>query len=83
MATVNIALPDGMKHWAEEQAKTGRYADVSDYISDLIRRDQARAEKIAQMQRHVDEGLASGVGSRTPEELFDEATARAAAKSGR
>jgi antitoxin ParD1/3/4 len=60
MATMNVSLPDPMKAWVEAQAETGRYANASDYVRDLIRRDQERASKIAAMQKLIDEGLASG-----------------------
>ncbi|MFM8607984.1 MAG: type II toxin-antitoxin system ParD family antitoxin [Hyphomicrobiales bacterium] len=42
MATMNISLPDQMKEWVEAQALTGRYSNASDYVRDLIRRDQER-----------------------------------------
>jgi antitoxin ParD1/3/4 len=73
MATMNISLPDKMKTWVEEQAKTGRYSNASDYLRDLIRRDEERALAIAEMQALIDEGLASGISDKTPEEVFDEA----------
>ena len=60
MATMNISLPDQMKAFAEAQTRDGRYSNVSDYMRDLIRRDQARREAIAEIQALVDEGLASG-----------------------
>ncbi|MCQ0988959.1 type II toxin-antitoxin system ParD family antitoxin [Jiella marina] len=61
MATMNVSLPDAMKEWVEAQAGTGRYSNASDYVRDLIRRDQDRAAKIAHMQALVTEGLESGV----------------------
>ncbi|KAA0689159.1 type II toxin-antitoxin system ParD family antitoxin [Neorhizobium sp. P12A] len=76
MATMNVSLPDRMKDWVEAQAKTGRYSNASDYVRDLIRRDQARNDKIAAMQSFVDAGLQSGVGTRSKDELFAEAEAR-------
>ena len=60
MATMNVSLPDPMKEWVEAQMATGRYANASDYVRDLIRRDQERAAKIAAMQQRVEEGLESG-----------------------
>ncbi|KPF92297.1 addiction module antitoxin [Novosphingobium sp. AAP83] len=65
MATMNISLPDPMKQWVEAQAETGRYSNVSDYVRDLIRREQERGDKIAQMQRLVDEARASGISDLT------------------
>lgn len=73
MATMNVSLPDPMKGWVEDQAQTGRYSNASDYVRDLIRRDQDRAAKIAQMQRLVTEGLESGVGNRSMSDLLDAA----------
>lgn len=66
MATMNVSLPDQMKHWVEAQTETGRYSNTSDYVRDLIRRDQDRAEKIKAMQKLIGEGLESG-----PAESFD------------
>jgi antitoxin ParD1/3/4 len=66
-----------MKLWVEAQAKDGKYGNASDYVRDLIRRDQARQEKMAQFQKLIDEGLRSGVSPRTMEALL--AQARAAA----
>jgi antitoxin ParD1/3/4 len=60
MATMNISLPDEMKEWVEAQAATGRFANVSDYMRDLVRRDQERDEARARLQTIVDEALASG-----------------------
>jgi antitoxin ParD1/3/4 len=61
MATMNISLPDPLKLWAESQADTGRYSNVSDYVRDLIRHDLETKDKIAHMQRLVDEARASGI----------------------
>ncbi len=60
MATMNISLPDQMKAYAEAQAKDGRFSNVSDYMRDLIRRDQAKATAVAELQGLIDEGMASG-----------------------
>jgi antitoxin ParD1/3/4 len=60
MATMNVSLPDPMKDWVEDQANSGRYANASDYVRDLIRKDQARQEAIAILQGKITEGLESG-----------------------
>lgn len=79
MATMNVSLPDQMKAWVEAQTETGRYGNASDYVRDLIRRDQERREKIAEFQRLIDEGRASGISTRTLDEVWDEARRRASA----
>lgn len=82
MATMNISLPDPMKKWVEAQTETGRYANASDYVRDLIRRDQERNDKIAAMQRFVDDGLESGIGTRSKNALFAEALKRTETSGG-
>lgn len=73
MATMNVSLPEPMKDWVEAQSRTGRYANARDYVRDLIRKDQDRAEKVARMQQLVNEGLDSGEGSRTMDQLREDA----------
>ena len=70
MGTMNISLPDPMKSWVEDQARSGRYANSSDYVRDLIRRDRARLEAVAEIQSAVDVGLASGPASPLDREAF-------------
>ena len=60
MATMNVSLPDPLKAWVEAQAETGRYANASDYVRDLIRKDQERASKLDALQRLITEGMESG-----------------------
>lgn len=61
MATMNISLPGPMKDWVEAQTRTGRYSNSSDYVRDLIRRDQENRGSRAELQRLITEGLESGV----------------------
>jgi len=60
MATMNVSLPEAMKAWVERQAEGDLYGNVSDYIRDLIRKDQERKEAIAILQAAVTEGIESG-----------------------
>jgi len=69
MATMNISLPDAMKSWVENQTVDGRYSNTSDYIRDLIRKDQERSDAIAAIQAAITEGIESG----TPEKFDAEA----------
>ena len=70
MAQMNISLPEGLKAWAEARVAEGRYSSTSDYIRDLMRRDQEYAEKLAALQRAIDEGFASGVSDQSVDEVF-------------
>jgi antitoxin ParD1/3/4 len=70
MATMNVSLPAPMKDWVETQTKTGRYANASDYVRDLIRRDQEKADKITHWNRLIEEGLKSGTSEPFDLETF-------------
>ncbi len=70
MATMNVSLPDQMKAWVEAQTRDGRYSNASDYVRDLIRRDQERRAAIAELQQLVDEGVASGPAAAFDLETF-------------
>jgi antitoxin ParD1/3/4 len=78
MATMNVSLPEPMRDWVEKQTRAGRYSSASDYVRDLIRRDQERADKMAELQRLITEGIESGVSARSLDDLLKMARARAA-----
>ena len=77
MATMNVSLPDAMKDWVEGRAETGRYSNASDYVRDLIRRDQEREGKLVALQRLIEEGEESGTSPRTVEDIRASARRRA------
>ena len=61
MATMNVSIPDPMKDWVQDQIETGKYANASDYVRDLIRRDQ---EKVEVLRQALLDGERSGVSRR-------------------
>ncbi len=73
MATMNISVPDPMKDWVQSQVETGTYANTSDYIRDLIRKDQENRTKIAALQKAITEGLESGISNKSFDEIVNEA----------
>ena len=83
MATMNISLPAQMKAWVEDQTRDGRYANSSDVIRDLIRREQIKAEKIAHWNALIAEAYASGISDLSFDEIIAEARAEAIARSTR
>jgi len=59
MATMNISLPEQMKVWVEECVQSGRYANASDYVRDLIRKDhldQKRPPQAGAIEAGLDRG---------------------------
>ena len=72
MAQMNVSIPDKLKGWAESRVAEGRYSSTSDYIRDLVRRDQEQEEKLRALRAAIDEGLASGMSDRDPFEYLEE-----------
>ncbi len=78
MATMNVSLPDAMKQWVEEQVQSGRYANASDYVRDLVRREQERARQLDELGRMAREALASGRVQMTRAQLLERMREKAA-----
>ena len=55
MPTMNISLPESMRCYVEEQIAQRRYGTTSEYVRELIRRDQDR--------QHLRELLLAGAAS--------------------
>ena len=70
MATMNISLPDAMKAWVEEQAKTGRYSNASDYVRDLIRRDEQHREAMSWLEAEIAKGFEGGAPAEIDREIY-------------
>ncbi len=64
MASMNVSLPDPMRDWVQDRIDTGKYASASDYVRDLIRRDQAAADRRETLVAALIEGEESGVSTR-------------------
>ena len=60
MATMNISVPDPMKDWVQAQVDDGKYASSSDYVRDLIRKDQQQQDKLMALQAAITLGIESG-----------------------
>lgn len=70
MATMNVSLPDPMKTWVESRVKTGQHSNASDYVRDLIRRDQERHDKRKTLIRALEAGEASGTSARSLDDIW-------------
>ncbi|RUR01723.1 ribbon-helix-helix domain-containing protein [Labedella endophytica] len=67
MATMNVSLPDGLKDFVELQVGERGYGTSSEYVRDLIRRDQART----QVRGFIVDGMTSGPGPDLDSQYFD------------
>ena len=58
MATMNVSLPDELKAFVDQQAERSGYGSTSEFIRDLIRREQDRQ----QLRSLVLDGASSPAG---------------------
>jgi len=78
MAQMNISIPEKLKSWAEQRVAEGRYSSTSDYVRDLVRRDQETEEAIRRLQAAIEEGRASKVSDRTIDDIIADGRKRRA-----
>lgn len=55
-----ITLTEQQEDWVKAQIKSGHFGNDSEYIRDLIRRDQQAKERLATLRQALVEGEASG-----------------------
>jgi len=55
-----ISLTEQQDQWVKSQINAGHYTNDSEYIRDLIRREQERSAEVAVIQAALIEGEASG-----------------------
>ena len=84
MATVRktITLTSKLDQWIKSQTIDGDFTNDSEYIRDLVRRDQDQKSKLLALKAAIQEGLDSGVSDRTVGDIWAEAEARHQAKGG-
>lgn len=78
MTTVRktITLTDKQDDWIKAQIAAGEFTSDSEYIRDLVRRDQERNAKLLAFKAAIQEGLDSGVSDKTIPQIMDEVEAR-------
>ncbi len=74
--TLSIALPDALRAYVSERVASGEFGNTSEYMRDLIRRDQ-REQRLARLRALLEEGLASGSAEPVTPEFWGELTAAA------
>ena len=66
MSTMNVSLPDELKSFVDDRVDQGGYGSTSEYVRDLIRRDQDRER----LHRLLLEGAGSAPGPVADDEYF-------------
>ncbi len=74
--TMSFALPETLREYIDQRVRSGDYGNTSEYLRDLIRRDQ-QAEAARRFRLLIADGLESGEGRRLSEESVGELRGRA------
>lgn len=67
MTTMNISLPDELKRFVDDQVTTRGFGTSSEYVRDLLRREQDRQH----LRQLVLDGIASGRGRMADASYFE------------
>lgn len=59
--TMSFALPETMRSYVDQRVRSGQYGNTSEYLRELIRRDQEEQAK-KRLRELIEEGLSSGPG---------------------
>jgi antitoxin ParD1/3/4 len=79
MGTMNISLPDAFRTFLDEQAEEHGFASTSEYVEDLVRREQQREE----LRRSLLEAASSPQVGPADDAYFDRAHERIRDKAKR
>lgn len=72
---MNISLTDDLKAFVDSRIKARGYSSTSEYMRDLVRRDEERASE-ERFKALIQEGLDSGPDPRSWDELRETWTGR-------
>ena len=76
--TMSFALPEALRSYIDERVQSGEYGNTSEYLRELIRRDQqTMAER--RLRELIADGLASGDARPATDDVIDELRQRALA----
>lgn len=71
-----LMLTDQQERWIKSRVAAGDFASDSEYIGELIRRDQEEDTKLRALKSAIQEGLDSGVSDKTVPQIMEEVEAR-------
>ncbi len=78
MGTVRktITLTEQQDAWIKAQLLAGDFTNDSEYLRDLIRREQERNDKFSALKSAIEEGINSGISDKTIPQIVSAVKAR-------
>ncbi len=65
-----ITFTEQQDAWVKSRISCGDYTNDSEYVRDLIRKDQQNNDKLRLLQSAIADGLASGVSTRSVTDIM-------------
>ncbi len=76
MLRKTITVTEQQDAWIKSQIASGQYGNDSEYMRDLVRKDQAYKQKLAALQYAIKEGVDSGVSTLSMNDILLKAKKR-------
>ncbi|MBF8150426.1 type II toxin-antitoxin system ParD family antitoxin [Winogradskyella sp. F6397] len=67
-----ITFTEQQNEWIKLKIKSGNFTNDSEYIRDLVRKDQIQNEKLLELKMAIDEGFNSGVSQKSISDLMND-----------
>ena len=80
MDKLTISMPEQMKDYVKGRINSGQYGNISEFIRDLIRKEQNQESAVQELRDLIERAEASGISSRTEDDIFAAAVAEVKAK---
>ncbi|MDN3620690.1 type II toxin-antitoxin system ParD family antitoxin [Polaribacter undariae] len=78
MATIRktVTFTEQQDHWIKAQIEAGEFTNDSEYLRNLVRQDQAQNSDFISLKIKLQQGLDSGVSTKSLPEIMKEVEAR-------
>jgi len=68
----SITFTEPLNDWIQSLIASGEYTNESEYIRDLIRQDRKQNSKLQHLRTAIQEGIDSGVSTKSLDQIFEE-----------
>ncbi|MFB1002708.1 MAG: type II toxin-antitoxin system ParD family antitoxin [Bacteroidia bacterium] len=68
----SITFTEPLNNWVQSLISSGEYTNESEYIRDLIRRDRKENSEVQQLRIAIQEGVDSGLSTKSLKDIFAE-----------
>ena len=77
MSTIRktVTFTDKQDAWIKAQVESGRFTNDSEYLRDLVRKDQERKSQFEQIKLAIQSGIESGISDKSVDDIWEKAEA--------